>query len=77
MAKIRQAWQSYCRDVIPKTAGTVQITETRRAFYAGAWEVICVLQALTPSERHEMIDLLRIEASRFKDSVGKPTEGRV
>jgi hypothetical protein len=33
---IEDGWKSYARDVLPKNASEIQITETRRAFYAGA-----------------------------------------
>lgn len=30
-------WRTYARNVLPPDAPTVQHTECRRAFYAGAW----------------------------------------
>lgn len=36
MRLIEAGWLSYLEKVVPKTAGAVQIEETRRAFYAGA-----------------------------------------
>jgi hypothetical protein len=36
MGKLRKAWESYLRDVMPAGAGAIQREETRRAFYAGA-----------------------------------------
>jgi hypothetical protein len=33
---VRKEWESYRRSVLPATAPEIQITECRRAFYAGA-----------------------------------------
>jgi hypothetical protein len=33
-------WEDYCKSVIPKNAPQIQITESRRAFYAGAQGVM-------------------------------------
>lgn len=35
--RIAEHWESYRRDVVPKDASETQLTETKRAFYAGAW----------------------------------------
>lgn len=34
---VADMWASYQRDVVPAAAGFTQMTETRRAFYAGAF----------------------------------------
>ena len=39
---IASGWESYNSKVLPQDAGEVQRSETRRAFYAGAWW--CLLQ---------------------------------
>ncbi len=36
MGIINNAWLSYRANVMPKHAGTVQVEETRQAFFAGA-----------------------------------------
>lgn len=37
MKTMREQWTSYAERVLPKPAGTNQVIETQRAFYAGAW----------------------------------------
>lgn len=39
--RLREAWESFEREVVPREAGEVQRTEMRRAFYGGAWAVLC------------------------------------
>ena len=36
MKTIKEKWESYLKDVMPESAGAIQLLETRRAFYAGA-----------------------------------------
>jgi hypothetical protein len=42
---IASNWASYRTEVVPKDAPDVQVTETRRAFYAGALTLITSLRA--------------------------------
>lgn len=35
-----EIWKSYRQRVLPPTAPEVQVIETRRAFYAGAWAIL-------------------------------------
>ena len=37
---VRDAWESYRRDVMPADAGPDQIRECRRAFYMGFWAML-------------------------------------
>jgi hypothetical protein len=43
---VQAAFDSYLRDVIPLGAPTVQITESKRAFYAGAQAVLQIVVAI-------------------------------
>lgn len=43
MNTIQEGWIGYSKGVIPKDASAVQIEETRRAFYAGAAQVLGVM----------------------------------
>ncbi len=48
--KIEALWSSY-RAILPKDAGTTQIIETRRAFYAGAQGLFhAILNSLEPGQ---------------------------
>lgn len=38
-----EAWADYCAKVVPTYASRVQITECRRAFYAGAEALLVML----------------------------------
>lgn len=40
MKTVKAEWEEYARLVLPADAPPVQITETRRAFYAGAWSML-------------------------------------
>lgn len=44
--KLKTAWDSFERDVIPRNAPPVQRSEMRNAFYAGAWSVIAELMGI-------------------------------
>jgi len=46
---IDDAWKRYREQIIPATAGPVQVEETRRGFYAGAWAVFrCFMDLEAP-----------------------------
>jgi hypothetical protein len=46
---IREAWLSYRDQVIPRNAGSTQLMESRRAFYAGANALLTsIMGALDP-----------------------------
>lgn len=47
---IEAAWLSYRRDVVPNDADAVQITESRRAFYAGAQTLFSLVMANVSSD---------------------------
>lgn len=44
---MQRGWESYLREVISPAAGPNQISETRRAFYAGAAAVFGLIVALS------------------------------
>lgn len=46
MNDIEQNWQEYRLKVIPLNASSLQVAETRRAYFAGAGAVVRMLQAL-------------------------------
>lgn len=59
MKLIETAWQDYLAKVIPAGAGQIQITESRRAFYAGAHCLLAsMLRALGPDKEVTESDLL-------------------
>lgn len=41
--RVGEQWSSYLENVMPPNAGPTQITETRRAFYAGAQGLLGLL----------------------------------
>jgi len=76
MMTIDQHWQSYRRDLIPKDASQVQITETRRAFYAGAWIMHEMSQRLgepdiSIDDGVMIFEALRLEIKAFQEWIGK------
>ena len=46
MKRIEQLWESYCAEVVPLGARAVQITECRRAFYAGGLALFSSIMAM-------------------------------
>jgi len=74
--RIGEQWETYRTKVIPKSAGAVQLQETRRAFYAGAEAMYrVVMEMLSPeSEPTEadiqaMQEIMQEMASFAKDVV--------
>ena len=51
MLKIEEQFKSYQEKVIPAGASAAQLTETRRAFYAGAAALMAFLKAIGESDR--------------------------
>ncbi len=55
---IAKEWQSYRESAVTPNAGAVQITETRRAFFAGAAALYSiVMQGLSPEPEATDADL--------------------
>lgn len=44
--KIRDGWESYLAEVVPRSAGENQIRETRQAFYGGAGIALAAISAI-------------------------------
>lgn len=55
-------WRSYVGGVVPGNAGPVQLEETRRAFYAGAWHLFNLLARLDGDEASDTAALDSIKA---------------
>lgn len=68
-------WTTYRNKVIPKAAGSTQLTESRRAFYAGAWALYTLmmkhLEAGTEETVNDLVFMegLAREMEEFKDRV--------
>lgn len=64
MKTINSEWLSYLHGVVPHNASQVQITETQRAFYAGAWSYfIIVMDSLSnniPPTLEDVQTLIRL-----------------
>ena len=43
MKHVEKEWASYEAEVVPAEASDVQRLETKRAFYAGAWALLCMI----------------------------------
>jgi hypothetical protein len=59
---LKEAWESYARDVLPMMASTVQRQETRRAFYAGAQAMMAVAKVIGTDAVSEADGVLAFEA---------------
>ena len=77
MNRIQQEWNSYLRDVIPTDAPTVQLTESKRAFYAGAHAAYCIIVGIGDDSIPEdqgvaLLEQLRTEMDGYvRDVVDK------
>ncbi len=79
MNRIQQAWDSYLRDVVPVGAPAVQITESKRAFFAGALAAFTVYTDVAPDDVSEEEGVARLEAlyqelEAYKLTVGTERE---
>lgn len=76
---VKSMWLTY-KEIIPKTAPPEQITETRRAFYAGVFGVLTlelmVASGMPEKEAAEAMGGWLKECRKFKDSVENGTEGQ-
>jgi len=72
---IEEAWLSYREAVIPKDAGSTQLIESRRAFYAGAHGLFtAIMMILEPGSEATDADLRTMtsidgELRRFNSQV--------
>jgi hypothetical protein len=68
-------WLGYRESVIPKDAPRVQVVESRRAFYAGAHSLLCLLARLlgpgaAPTQADlALMDQIKAELDAFNASV--------
>lgn len=74
MKTLLKWWQEYSTNVLPETASSVQIMETRRAFYAGAQ--VMFQSMLDASEKGELdgtkvLDGYARELTEFAHKIGK------
>jgi len=53
---LRKDWEQYLEKVVPKQASETQIIETRRAFYAGAFTVVKVMQVIKRLNKGEQLE---------------------
>jgi len=73
---IEKGWLSYENKVIPNNAGRIQRIETRRAFYAGAAELISALSELASSTTEEdMFKILDGIQEEFDDLLDRVKKG--
>jgi len=73
--RMERAWRSYRTGVLPEDASTIQLIETRRAFFAGAWALYTELTVMfdagrepTESDDAKMLSIVA-EMKRFNDRV--------
>jgi hypothetical protein len=69
---VREMWDEYARDVMPRGASAIQVQETRRAFYAAAWAMHQALAGLAEGSNEDgcvALTLWEIELRRFLGDV--------
>lgn len=81
MRTMREEWEDYRQRIVPKDAHPIQIQETRRAFYAGAWayrsvNIETVVAGLSEEACKQVLVGLDEELKAFAASVGTPQEGK-
>jgi hypothetical protein len=70
--RIKEGWDRYRKAVIPEDAPSMQFLECRRAFYAGAFEIITTNVELGEMKEEEAIKILEgllLEAIEFRKKV--------
>jgi hypothetical protein len=72
---IKDEWDEY-RKLLPEDAYPIQIVETRRAFYAGAWSLWSIVKELGEddfdlNQGAAILELLRLEIKAFQTRIGK------
>lgn len=76
---IEAGWLAYAQEIVPKSAPSVQVQESRRVFFAGAAHVFAMLGALGGDEFSEdqgvaVMDRLLAELQQYGRDVGTPRE---
>lgn len=71
---VKEKWESYRREVLPKDAGPSQVRECRRAFYAGFSAMLHVAASLggddvTQEQGIQTLDALLVECEEFLELV--------
>ncbi len=74
MTTLFRTWTSYLDEVVPRGASPTQVEETRRAFYAGAHAVLCILTQelveMTDDDSAEALSRMLVEAAGIVDDLG-------
>ncbi len=71
---ISEGWKSYRAVIVPPTAGEVQVSECRRAFYGGAAHLLGLMMADAKRPENVAVEHLtkwRDELARYAASEGK------
>ena len=73
-ADLDAGWDDYRKMVVPSGAGTNQIEETRRSFYAGAAVIMGFFQEMTDSELNPIegaaaVESLHLQMEAFLESI--------
>lgn len=73
--RIGEGWESYRAGVVPFDAPAVQVRETRKAFYAGAWAALNLLlelgrDSLSEDEGARALEALHEECRAFSADPG-------
>lgn len=71
-----KSWESFVRAVMPRNAPAVQRQEMRRAFYAGAWAMLCAFReigedSVSEDEGVAVMERLKTEVETFYGQVRK------
>lgn len=67
--RILEQWNSFRRDVLPRDASAVQASETKRAFYAGAFACFTVMRSNSWKTEEEGLALLIDLDAEFRDHI--------
>jgi len=76
MNTVQEQWESFYKLVVPKYASAAQVTEMRRAFYAGVESMLRIQWAIGDTDISEdgamaILDGVHDECQRFAAEVAK------
>ena len=76
MNTVQEQWEIFSKQVVPKDAPAIQVTEMRRSFYAGAESMLRIQWAIGDSAISEdagvaILEGVHDECRRFADDVAK------
>mgnify|MGYP000061843575 CR=1 FL=1 len=82
MNTVKQQWEDFADAVIPKDAPAIQVTEMRKAFYAGVTSMLSTQlliggESVSMEEGASMLERVRKECCRFSEEMDEEANGSI